>query len=62
SVKKKYNNMLRSGNLKKCPDYWGGYYFSPFYFEFWEGHDSRLNKREVFELVEGEWSEYMLEP
>ena len=54
--------MLRSGNLKKCPDYWGGYYFSPFYFEFWEGHDSRLNKREVFELVEGEWSEYMLEP
>lgn len=62
SVKKKYNNMLKSGNLKKCPDYWGGYYFLPFYFEFWEGHDSRLNKREVFELVEGEWNEYILEP
>ena len=41
--------------LSECPDYWGGYSFKPFYFEFWEGHDSRLNKRETYELQNDEW-------
>ena len=48
-VKQNYEKSLESDNLKKCPDYWGGYAFTPYYFEFWEGHESRLNKREVYE-------------
>jgi pyridoxamine-phosphate oxidase len=44
------------------PDYWGGYSFIPYYFEFWEGHDSRLNKREAFKKKSGTWTSIFLEP
>jgi len=54
-VKKNYNKSLENDNLKKCPEYWGGYSFIPYYFEFWEGHDSRLNKRETYELQHDKW-------
>ena len=40
-----YNRSLESDDLKKCPEYWGGYSFIPYYFEFLEGHESRINKR-----------------
>ena len=30
--------------LKKRPSNWGGFSFIPYYFEFWEGHKSRINK------------------
>ena len=43
SVKENYNKCLEFDDLKQCPDYWGGYLFTPYYFEFWEGHESRLN-------------------
>ena len=48
-VKENYNKSLKNDNLKKCPEFWGGYSFTPYYFEFWEGHESRLNKREAYE-------------
>ena len=38
----------------------GGYSFSPYYFEFWDGHKSRVNKRYVYELVKNKWVEYYL--
>jgi pyridoxamine 5'-phosphate oxidase len=57
-----YNRSLQSNDLKKCPDYWGGYSFTPYYFEFWEGHESRLNKRDVYEISEGNWSHSILQP
>ena len=44
------------------PDYWGGYSFIPYYFEFWQGHDQRLNKREVFSLENSKWKQYILQP
>jgi len=44
------------------PDFWGGYSFVPYYFEFWQGHENRLNKRHVFELQEKEWVERLLQP
>jgi pyridoxamine 5'-phosphate oxidase len=44
------------------PDYWGGYSFTPYYFEFWEGHENRLNKRQVFSIQEGSWVEQLLQP
>ena len=35
------------------PDFWGGFSFVPYYFEFWQGHKNRLNKRHVFEQKDG---------
>ena len=51
----KFDFSLKNNVLNICPDYWGGYSFIPFYFEFWEGHESRLNKREVYELKDDKW-------
>ena len=61
-VKKNYNKSLTNDNLKKCPEYWGGYSFRPYYFEFWEGHESRINKREVFNKIDGVWEQSFLQP
>jgi pyridoxamine 5'-phosphate oxidase len=57
-----YNKVLVSQDLEKCPDYWGGYSFTPYYFEFWEGHDLRLNKREVYEKIEDNWHHFLVQP
>jgi pyridoxamine 5'-phosphate oxidase len=61
-VKENYNRSLESDDLKKCPEYWGGFSFTPYYFEFWEGHESRINKREVFEKIDGVWKHSFLQP
>jgi pyridoxamine 5'-phosphate oxidase len=61
-VQENYNKSLESDNLKKCPEYWGGYSFVPYYFEFWEGHESRINKREVFDKIDGAWKHSFLQP
>ena len=57
-----YNKSLKNDDLKKCPEFWGGYSFSPYYFEFWEGHESRINKREIFEKIDGVWKQSFLQP
>ena len=57
-----YNKTLKNIDLKKCPDFWGGYSFTPYYFEFWEGHESRLNKREVYEKSHDSWKHFILQP
>ena len=62
NVKEKYLKSLKHDDLKKCPDFWGGYSFTPFYFEFWEGHESRLNKREVYEKSDDSWKHLILQP
>jgi len=61
-VQENYNKSLESDNLKKCPEYWGGYSFVPYYFEFWEGYESRINKREVFDMIDGVWKQSFLQP
>ena len=61
-VKENYNKSLKNDELKKCPEFWGGYSFTPYYFEFWEGHESRLNKREVFEKNDDNWEHFILQP
>ena len=61
-VKKNFNETLDNDDLTKCPDYWGGYSFIPYYFEFWKGHESRLNKREAFLLNNENWIHSFLEP
>ena len=62
SLIKNYEKSLESDDLTKCPEYWGGFSFTPYYFEFWEGHKSRLNKRDVYEMVGDNWSHYFLQP
>ena len=44
------------------PNFWGGYSFTPYYFEFWQGHENRLNKRHVFDQQGEEWIEQILQP
>ena len=61
-VKENYNKSLKNDDLKKCPDYWGGFSFTPYYFEFWEGHESRINKRRVFDKIDGVWKHSFLQP
>jgi pyridoxamine 5'-phosphate oxidase len=61
-VKENYNKSLKNDDLKKCPEFWGGYSFIPYYFEFWEGHESRLNKREVYEKSDDMWKHLILQP
>ena len=61
-IKKNYINSFNNDNLIECPDYWGGYSFIPYYFEFWEGHDSRLNKRDVYEMIDNKWHHHILQP
>ncbi len=61
-ISKNYEKSLYEDNLELCPEYWGGYSFIPYYFEFWEGHKSRLNKREVYEMKNNEWNHFILQP
>ena len=61
-VKENYNKSLKNDDLKKCPEFWGGYTFIPYYFEFWEGHESRLNKREVYKKSDDSWKHLILQP
>ena len=61
-VKENYNKALKNDDLKQCPEFWGGYSFTPYYFEFWEGHESRLNKREAYEKKDDSWKHLILQP
>ena len=61
-VKQNYLRALDSANLKKRPEYWGGYRFIPYEFEFWVGHEFRLNKRYHYKLINKEWKKTLLQP
>tara|TARA_A100001011_G_scaffold347252_1_gene384186 strand:- start:482 stop:1078 length:597 start_codon:yes stop_codon:yes gene_type:complete len=62
TVVENYMLSLKNNNLSECPNNWGGYTFTPYYFEFWQGHESRLNKREVYDIQNNEWVHCYLEP
>ena len=57
-----YKSLLESKKELVRPDYWGGFSFRPFYFEFWEGNQKRANKRESYELKDGNWKKILLQP
>ena len=59
---KKYTEVRKKVDLTSCPENWGGFSFIPYYFEFWEGHISRINKRVVFEFKNENWIEYFIQP
>ena len=62
-VTKNFNETLEIMTSKTPrPDFWGGYSFTPYYFEFWQGHENRLNKRHVFKQQDNQWTEQLLQP
>ena len=61
-VERNYQKTLENENLSIRPEYWGGFAFVPYYFEFWEGHDKRLNKRVTFSFEDGKWLKCLLQP
>ena len=62
TIKNNFNKVLLEDNLIKCPEYWGGYSFIPYYFEFWEGHESRINKRDIYEIKGNKWMHSIIQP
>ena len=61
--KEKYIRTLNNEDLSKRPNYWGGYSIMPNMFEFWAGHENRLNRREAYFLNnENLWRKKILEP
>jgi len=44
------------------PPHWSGYRVTPEHIEFWSGHPDRLNQRERYSQVEGEWIKELLYP
>lgn len=62
NVKKKYEESMRNSNLKNCPKYWGGFAFTPYEIEFWQGNKFRLNKRDLYKKDENKWKHLILEP
>tara|TARA_S200000501_G_scaffold175468_1_gene165196 strand:+ start:1935 stop:2531 length:597 start_codon:yes stop_codon:yes gene_type:complete len=61
-VIKNYKYVKKNNDLSICPEHWGGYTFKPYEIEFWEGHDSRLNKRNLYKLDNNKWNHFILEP
>jgi len=61
-VSKNFNNALEKSDLYYCPDYWGGFKFTPYQFEFWYGHDNRVNKRELYIKKGTKWQKKILQP
>ena len=62
TVQKNFNRSLKNDDLKECPKYWGGYSFTPYEIEFWEGNEFRLNKRNLYIKNNAAWNHSILEP
>jgi len=62
-VQQNYKSQLKKhSTITPRPKYWGGFSFTPYYFEFWAGHSSRVNKRESFQLEKNNWRKKVLQP
>ena len=62
TILEKYHDAKKKHNLFECPDYWGGYSFTPYEIEFWEGNKYRINKRNLYKKNKGIWEHSVLEP
>lgn len=61
-VESKFSSVLEKNNNTVRPSYWGGYEFTPYYFEFWEGQENRVNRRQVYTLDKDVWNKYFIQP
>ena len=50
------------GNKLECPETWGGYRVKPVKFEFWQGRESRLHDRIIYEGNDKNWKISRLAP
>ena len=62
TVQENFKNSLYNDDLKECPKYWGGFSFTPYEIEFWEGNEFRLNKRNLYRKDNTSWNHFILEP
>lgn len=51
---KTFKETYNSENIKR-PENWGGYLVKPVKFEFWQGRESRLHDRILYEKDNGNW-------
>ena len=63
-LEEQFNSLQNAlqGNHPECPENWGGYLVRPVKMEFWQGRESRLHDRIVYELVENDWKIKRLSP
>lgn len=58
-----YSNIKKFGDDKiPIPPFWGGYRVVPHYIEFWQGRQSRLHDRIVYERNKSNWTICRLSP
>ena len=56
-----YENSLENFTNRR-PNYWGGFEFEPYSYEFWQGSKFRLNKRESYINDKNNWKYSILQP
>jgi pyridoxamine 5'-phosphate oxidase len=61
-IKNNFLEVYNSESELMRPNYWGGFSFTPYYFEFWKGHKDRLNKRKTYTYINEEWKKNYLQP
>jgi pyridoxamine 5'-phosphate oxidase len=60
---RKIMEMFEGEAILPKPPHWGGFIFTPDYFEFWQGRPSRLHDRIAYTLTsEGAWEKVRLAP
>ena len=57
-LEEKFNSILTA----KKPKNWGGFDVIPDSIEFWQGRNSRLHDRFVFQINDSVWTAYRLAP
>ena len=58
---KEFLDQHKESDIPK-PAHWGGFVLKPSYFEFWQGHSTRLHDRVVFKREESIWNICRLNP
>jgi pyridoxamine 5'-phosphate oxidase len=62
-LEKKFAELEKQfGENPPMPENWGGYKLVPIKFEFWQGRESRLHDRIVYEKINNDWKIYRLQP
>jgi pyridoxamine 5'-phosphate oxidase len=61
-LENRFDEFTLKNKKPVCPDYWGGYLVKSRYFEFWQGRESRLHDRLVYEEENNNWLVKRLAP